>query len=450
MNPQLQLRAFGQLDPGALLDTQRWRSDATAWTSAIPTRIPLSEVRRWDTSASSEAYVHDSGRFFSVVGIESASEQRTQWTADAMIEQPEVGLLGLLVTPSSLGMAALVQAKAEPGTIGGTQLSPTVQATRSNQLRAHGGKPVFLLDLFRAPRGAILDTIQSEHGGVFWQKRNRSVILEVPRFEAPPGFRWVEIVDLFALLSVDNLVHADLRTVLSMGPFWPGPDSPDRHSALERIQQWLSEHRASNSLAIRRVPLFRLDSWHRTHDAFERLDQRGHEIIGVRVRAHGREVEAWDQLMVHPRGRGLVGLAIRERRGELQALVRICVEPGLLQFVEIGPTVQIAGGARPADDMQRELARLLAPGIDSRASAQVYFDGVQTDEGGRFFRSEVRYVVVACDIEIPSDRYRWCDIGALTTLARYGNQLNMQARDALVCLLSSIAVRQGTIGFTGA
>ena len=36
----------------------------------------------------------------------------------------------------------LLQAKVEPGNINKIQISPTVQATRSNYLRIHGGKTI--------------------------------------------------------------------------------------------------------------------------------------------------------------------------------------------------------------------------------------------------------------------------------------------------------------------
>ena len=38
----------------------------------------------------------------------------------------------------------LLQSKIEPGNINGVQLSPTVQATKSNYLRKHGGKNTVL------------------------------------------------------------------------------------------------------------------------------------------------------------------------------------------------------------------------------------------------------------------------------------------------------------------
>ena len=201
MISQSKLRVAWTASSNSFYELQNWREEARDWTSATPTLIPLSNVRQWKTTSRSDAYEHVSGKFFSIVGINHNVDCERNWTSSAMIDQPEVGLLGLAVTKTRTGFAALVQAKAEPGTIGGCQISPTVQATESNQIQAHGGKPVQFLDLFRAPKVVLSDTIQSEHGGIFWRKRNRSLIIEVPFFDPPLGFRWVEVVDLIKLIS---------------------------------------------------------------------------------------------------------------------------------------------------------------------------------------------------------------------------------------------------------
>lgn len=420
----------------AFVKLQSWRQLSKKWISAKATQIPLSEVKQWQTSESSPAYRHSSGMFFSVVGVTHGFAGYEHLTADAMIDQPEIGLLGLAVARSSLGLLALVQAKAEPGTIHGCQISPTVQATRSNQLRAHGGKPVLFLELFRAPRKVLLDTVQSEHGSVFWQKCNQSIIIEVRYFEPPFGFRWVEINDLIRQISVSNLIHSDLRTILALGPFWQSLNASYLGAEADRIQKWLGHYRSKVAYSATRIHLSDLMGWHRQQYKLDRIDGSGHEVIGVRVDAVGREVDFWDQLMVKPKAEGLVVLAVRECEGVLQALFRACIEPGIRDFVEIGPSVQVSGGDQPSDQMQNQLVHALAPDSGKISRGQILYDNFQSDEGGRFFQSAVRYVIVNCDISPPSEEYRWCDVKTLISIARMGKLLNIQARDAMACLLS--------------
>ena len=64
------------------------------------------------------------------------------------IDQPEIGLLGLFGVHIEDKIRFALQMKVEPGNRGGTQLSPTVQATKSNQKGVHGGRKVRYLDIF--------------------------------------------------------------------------------------------------------------------------------------------------------------------------------------------------------------------------------------------------------------------------------------------------------------
>lgn len=442
MNREHFLLPIGEVDEAARQEFRHWRAAASNWTSATSTRIPLSEVKKWKTAQCRSSYNHASGMFFSVIGIEHRNGLNGSVETTAMINQPEVGLLGLAIARTRLGMAALIQAKAEPGTIGRCQLSPTVQATRSNQLRAHGGKAVPLLELFDAPDRVILDTMQSEHGGIFWKKRNRSMIIQVTHFRAPPGYRWIKLVDLLAVVAEDNLVHSDLRTILSLGPFWRWCSEPHLSVEAQNIIDWLEGHQARAEFSVKRVPLHNLAGWRRQHFELARDDGYGHEIVGVRVSASGREVDHWDQLMVKPRNSGLVALAVRRKNGALQALVRACNEPGARKFVEIGPTVQIGGGELPNSATQRDLARKLLPIANGRRQTSTLYDGWLSDEGGRFFHSESRYVVIDKDLEPPNESYRWFDVPVLANAARADLLLNIQARDSLVCLMSSLVSRE--------
>ena len=61
------------------------------------------------------------------------------------------------------------------------QLSPTIQATKSNFTQKHGGKKPKYLDYFinAADYEIIVDQIQSEQSSRFYKKRNRNIIIKV-------------------------------------------------------------------------------------------------------------------------------------------------------------------------------------------------------------------------------------------------------------------------------
>ena len=82
----------------------------------------------------------------------------------------------------------MMQAKIEPGNLNIVQLSPTLQATRSNYTRVHGGKSPNYLEYFNGERDVyvLVDQLQSEQGARFLQKRNRNIIVEVDENEELP------------------------------------------------------------------------------------------------------------------------------------------------------------------------------------------------------------------------------------------------------------------------
>ena len=78
---------------------------------------------------------HNSGKFFSIEGIhvETDYEIRPSWN-QPIINQPEVGYLGILTKEFDGVLYFLIQAKIEPGNVNCVQLSPTLQATKSNMI----------------------------------------------------------------------------------------------------------------------------------------------------------------------------------------------------------------------------------------------------------------------------------------------------------------------------
>ena len=98
--------------------------------------VPFADLKGWHFDGTTGNLVHDSGKFFSIVGIDvrtnTGSEKR--WT-QPVINQPEVGYLGIICKEFDGVLYFLLQAKIEPGNVNCVQLSPTLQATRSNYTR---------------------------------------------------------------------------------------------------------------------------------------------------------------------------------------------------------------------------------------------------------------------------------------------------------------------------
>ncbi len=157
--------------------------------------------------------------FFSIIGMRHFIDDEFI-NEQPIIIQNEIGYLGIIVKEIDGVLNFLMQAKIEPGNVNCVQISPTIQATKSNFTRAHGGKLPHYFELFEKEKGIIIyDQIQSEQGSRFSGKRNRNIIMlineDIPLY---PNYKWMTLGQIKSLMSYNNLVNMDTRTVLSILP----------------------------------------------------------------------------------------------------------------------------------------------------------------------------------------------------------------------------------------
>ncbi|WP_017579249.1 NDP-hexose 2,3-dehydratase family protein [Nocardiopsis valliformis] len=423
------------------------------------TRRPLEELEGWSLHADSGQIRHESGRFFSIGGVdvEMPGADVPRWT-QPIIHQPETGVLGILVKRFAGVAHLLMQAKTEPGNRGGFQLSPTVQATRSNFTGVHRGRAVPYVDRFlnAAPERVIADVRQSEQGTWFVRKHNRNMVVEATdEVEVLDGFVWLTLGQVYRLLSEDNLVNMDARTVLAcLLPSGPDPgallcDGDGFREALVRsclpgsrplhgideILGWISCVRSMTEVSVTSVPLGDVRGWRWEDGRISHGLGRHFDVIGVRVRARGREVVGWDQPMFAARGVGTAAFLVARIRGLLHVLVRTRVEPGYADVAELGPTVQYGPvwEGRPEPPFFREVL--------GASADRIRFDTVLSEEGGRFFHTRNRYMIVeAAPGEVSAaPGFRWVTLHQLSELVRHSHYLNVEARTLMACLYSLVA-----------
>ncbi|MEV4439895.1 NDP-hexose 2,3-dehydratase family protein [Streptomyces sp. NPDC049577] len=421
---------------GALFE---WLAERRLKQTQAVTRVRFDELDQWGFDPVTGDLRHRSGRFFSVHGLRVRSDFGAvpEWH-QPIINQPEFGILGIAMRDFDGVPHFLMQAKSEPGNVNGMQLSPTVQATRSNFTGVHGGSAVPYLDAFRAaePGRVVADVLQSEQGSWFLHKRNRNMVVEVgPGVEAGEDFRWLTLGQLHTLLSVENLVNMDARTVLSCLPDWTADDEgPALHTGRE-IRSWLTGRRAEHEVTVERLPLKDVTGWHRTADAISHESGRYFSVVAVDVGSHSREVPAWSQPLLQPHGHDLAALLVKRIDGVPHALMRARVEPGFLDVVELGPTVQCAPENHahlPAGQHPPYLGFVL--GHDP---ARALFDTVLSEEGGRFHHARTRYLVIEVDDRDPVGEgpdLRWVSTRQLDGLLEFGHQVNVQARTLVAAL----------------
>ena len=205
-------------------DIINWFYKKREESDMIVEEIGINDLDKWNVDSDTGNVKHDTGGFFEIIGVKASNTfdrevGKKGWTQPMIAKNPG-GILGIIMKRINGIPHYLLQAKAEPGNIGKLQLSPTLQATTSNLLKAHGGvKPLFAeyFDEENNPK-VIYAKWQSEDGGRFHLKSNYNMIVEVKEDEElkiPDSFIWVTLYQIKQLLKIENFVGPHVRGIIS-------------------------------------------------------------------------------------------------------------------------------------------------------------------------------------------------------------------------------------------
>lgn len=415
--------------------------------------IPFKEMTGWHVDQDGSLR-HNSGRFFTIQGIHVETDYGYNHSWDQpIINQPEIGYLGILTKEINGTLYFLMQAKIEPGNVNCVQISPTLQATKSNYTQVHKGKKPAYLDYFVnvKPENVLLDQLQSEQGARFLRKRNRNIIIKVDEdVEVLPDFRWMTLGQIKAFMHYDNMVNMDTRTVLSgieytnyitpltdlsnLSDF--GRDmlksarTPEGIHSMAQILSWLSGLKSRYDLFVSNKPIDKLEEWHRSEMEIANNDGKYFRIIGVNVSISNREVTSWCQPLVQPLQQGLCAFIVRKIGGIYHFLVQAKLECGNYDVMELAPTVQCLTGNVYAVDKKPPFTEYVL----NAKKEQILYDVLQSEEGGRFYREQNRNMIVKVGKDIPQklpEHYTWMTLHQINHFLKFNNYLNIQARSIL-------------------
>ncbi len=419
--------------------------------------IALENCAPWYYDAC-EGSIHNQNRsFFAVKGFRELREDGTQLSQPIIIQQ-EIGYLGILCHEINGVMHFLMQAKIEPGNVNKIQLSPTIQATKSNFTQKHGGaKPPYLEYFLNASQYRIVvDQIQSEQSSRFYKKRNRNIIIYVEEeVEALPSHRWMTLGQIKQLMRQDNLVNMDTRTVLSCIPLSKLELSseellelsgifPDKQlfrsvfsgveeNLLPNLYQYINNRKMFDEAERVLVPLHELSDWEMRDNEYVCKHPYPFKVIFCDISIEGREVRHWTQPLFEANGIATFGLLCCEDNGILKFLVHAKPEVGCFDFLELGPTIQQE--AVSAISQRDVINRFFFERLESKRG--VVFDHLLSEEGGRFYHEQNRNVLLRIDIsELPilPEGYFLMDFKTLNELVQINNTMNIQLRNLLSLL----------------
>lgn len=435
-------------------DLLKWINDLNETTHVKITECSINKSDFWFYDDYNGEILNRKRSFFSIKGIRRF-ENDVFTGEQPIIIQPEIGYLGIICRKIDGVLHFLMQAKIEPGNINCVQISPTIQATKSNFTRAHGGNLPTYFELFEHSERyeVIYDQIQSEQAARFYKKRNRNMIMIVnDEIEIYPNFKWMTLGQIKQLMKIDNLVNMDTRTVLSGIPFVTqsirGQDIEsiegsfndkalfssifiaDPQDNIPWIFQRINNYKMFNDIKLSPVPLNQLVDWKVNEFGVTCKKQADFMVRFYDIEIEGREVQHWSQPLFKAIGMATFGMLSRVHNGQRQYLVRIKPEIGSFDKVELGPSIQWEPTHYLYND--NEIEKLFRTKYENKQD--VLIDTVLSEEGGRFYHEQNNNVIIEIEenelAEMPDD-YIWVSYATLNYLIQVNNCLNIQLRNLI-------------------
>ena len=438
-------------------DVKEWILIKNSEVNVHVEEIEFNNLKSWKFTENKKIE-HVTGKFFTIEGI----NVRTDWRGEnewdqPIINQPEIGILGIITKEINGILYFLLQAKIEPGNINNVQLSPTLQATKSNYTQVHGGNKPAYLEYFldRTKNLTLLDQLQSEQGARFLKKRNRNIIIQV--YDDLPildEFVWLTLGQIKKLILFDNLVNMDTRTVISgisyktiseIGLFDYSKSTINESFLIssintgislysfEELVAWLTELKCRYSLKVSPKSLNNVRNWIITDRLIYHENKRFFSVIAARITISNREVSSWCQPLIKPSNEGIIAFISKKIFGVLHFLVQAKLECGNFDILELAPTVQcLTGDYKQPDYDIPYLDYVLNASKDS-----IMYDAMQSEEGGRFYKEQNRNIIIEVGDEFSMnvpDNYTWMTLSQLNTFITFNNYLNIQSRSLLAAI----------------
>ncbi|MEG1952670.1 MAG: NDP-hexose 2,3-dehydratase family protein [Hydrogenoanaerobacterium sp.] len=401
----------------------------------------------WQYRAEDGCIANSDRSFFTIHGFRRGEIEQP------IIIQDEIGYLGILCKEISGVLHFLMQAKIEPGNINKIQISPTIQATKSNFMQKHGGNRPAYLDYFleSSKYEVIVDQIQSEQSSRFLGKRNRNIIIIVPpetSVEMTPNHRWMTLGQIKQLMKYDNVVNMDTRTVLSCIPFHLAkPETAqvffnnlalyrsicfgDGINHMPEIYQQINNSRMFDEERPQLVPLQSMANWRWDGGEFVCKDGYHFKIVFCDIEIEGREVKRWTQPLFQAVGIATFGLLCFESNGVLEFLVKARDEIGSFDGPELGATLQLEADQIASDEIEKFFMK------QYDECNGIMHDVILSEEGGRFYHEQNRNIVLkVLEEQLPElpRGYFAVDYKTLNMLVQINNCLNIQLRNLLSLL----------------
>ena len=401
----------------------KWLSNQRRKQSLTVKKKDLSKLTKW-VYGKKEIY-HKSKKFFKIVGIRIHSNfySKKRWD-QPIIVQNEIGILGIIKNIKT--NKYLLQAKVEPGNVNKIQISPTVQATRSNYSRVHGGKTIPFLNYFKKKNKYF--SLQTEQAFRYYNKKNSNIISYVSKkIKLDQKFRWFSKIEILNLLKKKNLINMDTLSVFSSFIKKSKTDFPLNNK--KTIIKWKNYLNKKYFLKNKIINLNLIRDWNLTKKKISHKTNNYFSVIGIKVKTNKREITNWSQPIIEGSKMSFVGYLIKKFKNTNHYLCRYILKPGSKAgtYTCSVNTSQFIG-YKKSKDLSNFQKKLISKFFIN--SKDKIYDNILSDEGGRFYHSQIKYM--ACklnkdqEFELP-ESYIWLSQNQIIDLI-HEQKIDIEAR----------------------
>ena len=370
---------------------------------------------------------HKSNNFFSIKPF--LFQQKNKKIFQPLIVQGERGILGIVKKKVRDKDYYLLQSKIEPGNINGVQISPTVQATKSNYLRKHGGKKTLFLDYFlkRQNKLKIISKIKlSEQGSRFLKKKNWNILLEADKINIPlkKNYCWLTKENIKYLINKKNILNMDTISVLSSAIKKNlNENTLNSNTKIKNILNLLDK-----KIKIKRkiINFNDLKGWEIKKNSISDIRNKYFSIFFLDVVANLREVKKWEQPIISDHFSSMNGFLVSKINNTMHYLLKIINEPGF--------------------DQSKYTSTIFEKNFNLNSRKNIKFlsffkknnclmNLVNSDEGGRFLNNQTRNLINEIKdykkINL-NKNFIWASHNQVIDLIKQ-NKITIEARNLFAC-----------------
>jgi oxidase EvaA len=357
--------------------------------------INLNQIPNWKFTKKNIHHV--SNRFFKIVGVKILSNfYKKNWDQPIII-QNEIGILGIIKNKKN--KKYLLQAKVEPGNINKLQIAPTVQATKSNYNRVHGGLKVPYINYFLKYK-KLRRFNQSEQGFRYLYKFNSNILIEIKKkIKKKKEFYWFNKKQIKEMILEKNLINMDTISVFSS--FISKLKINNSFNPNKVINNWLKKNDQTYFIKTKIINLGNLKEWSIKLKNIIHKRNKHFSIIGIKVNTSKREINNWSQPILKGKNMAFAGFIKTKIKNTNHYLCRYVLKPGLKKS-SIGCTANTSDISIFDNDINlnnEEKIFIKKYFFMKKNKNNIIYDNILSDEGGRFYNCQIRYVITLVDFK---------------------------------------------------